>query len=123
MAEKRVCDGIRKLRAIFGRRWCHRSEEPLLRSAVGGLLHVANGVRSSVSENGLVLLHISSGLVFTANQTGARIWSEIAQGTCPDLVGRGLSQEYGLPVEQTTQDVTRFVGELVAQGLLVPKRS
>ena len=80
-------------------------------------------MRSSVSENGLVLLHIGKGLIFTANLTGARIWSEIAQGVCPDVVGRGLSQEYGVPIEQTTQDVAHFVSELVAQGLLVPTRS
>jgi hypothetical protein len=123
MAGNQVGDGIRNLLAAFRRRPQNRALGQGVGSAAANLFHVANDVRSTVSENGLVLLHIGSGLVFTANQTGARIWSEITQGACPATVGRGLSREYGAPIEQTTRDVAQFVSELVARGLLVLKRS
>jgi len=123
VARNQVCNGIRKLVAAFGHRSSRRSEEQGVRLAAGNLFHAASDVRSSVSKDGLVLLHIGSGLIFTANRTGARIWSEIVQGTCPDVVGRGLSREYGLPIAQTTEEVAHFVSELVSQGLLVQNGS
>jgi hypothetical protein len=81
-------------------------------------IHVAPGVRASISNDGLVLLDLNGGLVFAANMVGARIW-QLIEECCPrsEIVHR-LADEYQIPTDRAHSDLNHFVETLAARGLI-----
>jgi len=79
-------------------------------------------VRSSVSNDGLVLLDVKGGFVFTSNIVGARIWSLIeAHGeTC--AIARAIAGEFNVDLDRATRDVDAFVAALCARGIVSTER-
>jgi len=71
----------------------------------------------SVHEDGLVILHVLSGRVFTSNQTGARIWQYLEQKLPLETVAAEISREYGVDRETAQEDTARFLAELEWNGL------
>lgn len=79
---------------------------------------VSSSVRSSTSDDGLVLLDVASGLLFAANPVGARIWQLLEQRcSCEEIVGH-LTVDYDVTYERAHADVVAFVDALRCRGLV-----
>ena len=75
-------------------------------------------VKASISDDGLVLLDVSGGLVLSSNDVGARIWQLLAARHAHSEIARHLADEYAIPLERARQDVAAFVAALIARGLV-----
>ena len=85
-------------------------------------LMIPRDVRASFHENGVVLLHIEKGLVFSSNATGARIVQGLLEGESPHRVVLRMSCEYGIDLVRIERDTAAFVAELRRHGLLTTIR-
>ena len=83
-----------------------------------GSLAVSPNVRISLESDGMTLLDVARGMVFTCNRTGRLIWEGLTSEQSLASIAVGLGREYGLPDYQAAQDVAAFVSELRADGLL-----
>lgn len=77
-----------------------------------------NEVRAVIQPEGLVLLHISNGMFYQANQVGARIWAKLTAGIRLDEVTKQIAGEFDVPETTVAADAFEFVNSLLAQGFL-----
>jgi len=75
-------------------------------------------VKTSVHEEGLVLMDVGRGRVFTANLVGARIWRGVAEGASVESVAETISCEFRVSKQQAMADTVAFLGQLERAGLL-----
>ena len=75
-------------------------------------------VKAAVSDDGLVLLDVSGGLVLSANVVGARIWQLLVERHPGAEIARRVADEYTIPLERARLDVAAFVAALIARGLV-----
>ena len=75
-------------------------------------------LRWSTHENGLVVMNLTTGAIFTSNKVGVLIWARILNRETPQEIGISLSAEFGIPKEQAQRDTARFVAELYRNNLL-----
>jgi hypothetical protein len=85
--------------------------------------HVAPDVRASLHPDGVVLIHLGKGTVFSANRVGARIWSGAAERWSMGKLTDFLSVEFHIPAEIAQRDAAAFLEQLQAEGLLVADAS
>ena len=76
-------------------------------------------VRASVQQDGVVFLHLRSGIVFRSNRIGAAIWKGLGSRQDLAAIALEIGREYGIPAEQAARDAAGFVAQLEAQGFLV----
>jgi hypothetical protein len=101
------------------RRWRQRQAPNQVEP--GGLrFRVAPDVKASVHPDGVVLIHLGRGTVFSANRVGAMIWNGAAQRWSLDRVTASISGEFHIPPQTVQQDTAEFLTQLAAEGLLVP---
>ena len=75
-------------------------------------------VRSNVSNDGLILLDIATGQIFSANLVGARIWSGLERGlTVPEIV-QVLVAETGADAATIERDTSDFLNTLKLRALI-----
>ena len=74
---------------------------------------------ASIHENGIVILHVGSGCVYTANTTGARIWRGVEQRLSLDAMADGISAEYQIGRTTAGEHVASFVVELERHSLVM----
>jgi hypothetical protein len=88
-----------------------------------GLLgfRVAPDVKASVNSEGVVLLDVSRGTVFSANRVGAMIWNAAAERWTLDRVAESIGSEFHIPPQAAQRDAAEFVAQLAKEGLLVPE--
>src|SRR4051794_7119164 len=79
---------------------------------------LALDVRASVHSEGLVLLHIGTGLLFTSNAIGAIIWQSLADQRRLEALGVDISAEFSVPLEQVEKDVVCFISDLERHGFV-----
>jgi len=84
-------------------------------------LAAAADVRASVHDDGLVLLHISTGKVFLCNQTGLRIWQGLVEGLSADAISKEISREWGIGWERVRRHTSSFISLLERRGLVTPR--
>ena len=75
-------------------------------------------VRSSVTGDGIILLDIRTGQIFSANPVAARIWSGLEQGQSMPSIVDGLVSDLGADRAIAERDVADFVGALRAKALV-----
>jgi len=75
------------------------------------------GVAASIHDDGLVILHVPGGRVFTSNQTGARVWQCLEQQLPLDAIAADISRDYGIDRVTAREDAARFLAELERNGL------
>jgi len=75
-------------------------------------------VKTSVHEEGLVLMDLGRGRVFTANAVGACIWRGVEDGASVESVAESISREFCVSKEQALADTAAFIGQLERAGLL-----
>jgi hypothetical protein len=66
-----------------------------------------------------VLVRLSTNRIYELNDTGARLWELLEQGTTPDLAVTTLAEEFDAPRDEIARDVDALIRDLTAQGLLV----
>jgi hypothetical protein len=79
----------------------------------------STNVRSTVTDEGVVLLDISSGKIFQSNPVGSRIWIKLQQGSSLSKIVDEISAEFNAPREQVEADVLEYVQSLKTGGLIV----
>jgi hypothetical protein len=77
-------------------------------------------VRANVTEDGLVLLDIEKGRIFTANGVAARIWQGIVvEKKSKAEVVDSIAREWNSAPEVVAGDVQEFVNKLKQQQLVI----
>jgi hypothetical protein len=84
---------------------------------------VAPDVKASIHSDGVVLIHLGSGTVFSANRAGALIWNAAAEQWSLDRVAATMSSEFHISAQAAQQDASEFLEQLAAEGLLVADAS
>jgi hypothetical protein len=88
------------------------------RTSEGDPLVISSDARVSLVPNGAVFLHARSGVVFTSNHIGARIWQGLLDREGVETIAARISQEAGVWLDEVRQDTVEFVADLEAQGFL-----
>jgi hypothetical protein len=83
-------------------------------------LRVAPDVKASLHPDGVVLIHLGRGTVFSANRVGAMIWNGAAERWSIEKVAESISTEFHIAPATVQQDAAEFLAQLAAEGLLVP---
>jgi hypothetical protein len=88
-----------------------------------GLLgfRIAPDVKASLHSEGVVLIDIRRGTVFSANRVGAMIWNAATERWTLDRISESISSEFHIPVQAARVDAAEFVEQLAREGLLVPE--
>jgi hypothetical protein len=74
-------------------------------------------LRASTSDDGLVLLNVETGEIYTSNAVGSRIWRLLEQGRGEAEIAACLSLHYGQPEAAIAADVSEFLGGLRTLGV------
>jgi hypothetical protein len=82
-------------------------------------LSIPPQVMSRLVGDETVLLDLSSGIYFGLDGVGKRIWESLAEGHSLGDTVAVIVAEYEVNEAQAQSDVVKFVGDLVARGLLV----
>jgi hypothetical protein len=75
-------------------------------------------VASSVHDNGIVLLHVASGHLYTSNSTGARIWRGLEEHLSPETIADEINDEYQIGRTMAQEHVQCFIAELQQRRLI-----
>jgi len=71
-----------------------------------------------VTEDGVVFLNLRKGSVFRANCVGAAIWQALLARADLAQTATAISERYNAPRSQVLTDVSAFVAQLQAEGML-----
>ena|ERR1039457_3883766 len=80
---------------------------------------VAPNVKASHHADGVVLIHMGRGTVFSANGVGAMIWNGAARQWSLKQVTASISGRFHIPAQTVEHDTAEFLEQLTAEGLLV----
>jgi hypothetical protein len=75
-------------------------------------------VRSNISDDGLILLDIATGQIFSANPIAARIWNGLEQGYLLTEIIQGIATDTGADPVVVERDATEFVNTLRLRALV-----
>ncbi|MFN8633897.1 MAG: PqqD family protein [Chloroflexota bacterium] len=75
-------------------------------------------VVTATLDDETVLLNVVSGVYFGLDEVGTRIWQLMVDGGDHDAIVSRLADEYDVGVPQLSSDVSAFLAELQAQGLV-----
>src|SRR5229473_8011250 len=87
------------------------------------MMKVLEHVRTTITQDGAVLMNIKGGQMITLNLTGSIIWQQLADGRSPEQIADTLSPQFGIPREQALADVNEFLQQLESQHLIGPLES
>jgi hypothetical protein len=73
---------------------------------------------ASFHDDGLVILNSRSGLLFTSNPTGARIWRCIERQLPLEAIALEISAEYQITQTTAREHTARFLADLERQELI-----
>jgi hypothetical protein len=73
-------------------------------------------LRASTSDDGLVLLNVETGEIYTANAVGSQIWRLLQEGQGEAEIAAHLAEAYGRPQSAIAEDVHEFIDDLLALG-------
>jgi hypothetical protein len=77
-------------------------------------------VRTNLTDDGLVVLDIEKGRIFTANPIAAHIWQNLVVGNKPKPeVVDAIVEEWGSTPDVVAKDLEEFVVQLKLQQLIV----
>jgi hypothetical protein len=81
-------------------------------------MKAAPHVRANVTNDGVVLLDVKEGSIYTANVVGARIWQLLQNGYAEAEVIEQIVAEYGAPRATVESDFREFTSSLKQRALL-----
>ena len=81
-------------------------------------MKISEHVRTTITQDGAVLMNIKGGHMITLNPIGSIIWQQLSDGRSPEQIAAHLASEFGIAREQASADVNEFLGQLEAQHLI-----
>lgn len=81
-------------------------------------MNISEHIRTTITQDGAVLMNIKGGSMLTLNPTGSIIWQQLRDGRSPEQIADRLASEFGIPREQACADVNEFLEQLEAQHLI-----
>jgi hypothetical protein len=93
-----------------------------MNAVVSQFMKPAQGVATSVHEDGIVLLHAGSGRLFGSNNAGALIWRGLERELPVTAIAADIASTYRLSHDTALDHVHRFLRELVGHRLVVAGR-
>jgi Coenzyme PQQ synthesis protein D (PqqD) len=69
-------------------------------------------------QNERVIINLDTGVIFSLNGPGAKIWTKLEEGSHLDAILDLLTLEYDIPHEQLRSDLEKFVFDLEKKGLV-----
>jgi hypothetical protein len=81
-------------------------------------MRISENVRAATGEDGIVLLDIGQGQMFTINPVGSRIWHQLKDGRSLEEIAEGLATDFGIAREQARSDTDEFVKQLETRQLI-----
>ena len=79
---------------------------------------VSQLVRSTITEDGVVFLDVSSGTILHSNGIGARIWIALRDGSAVSDIVEGLCKDFRVSRERVLADVAEYVEKLKQRGFV-----
>ncbi|HEV2988450.1 MAG TPA: PqqD family protein [Candidatus Angelobacter sp.] len=73
---------------------------------------------ASFHDNGVVILHLGSGRLFSSNQAGASIWRRVEQRLPLEAISREISSEYQIASSTSRDHVAHFLSTLEQHTLI-----
>lgn len=73
---------------------------------------------ASLHDGGIVILHVGSGLIYTSNGTGARIWRDIECRMSLEAIAEEISGAYQIARTKAREHTLRFLAELERHALV-----
>jgi len=86
-------------------------------------MKISKNVRTTITQDGAVLMNIEEGSMLTLNPTGSIIWQQIGEGRAPAQIAAHLAAEFRISQEQACADVNEFLEQLKAQRLIEVEES
>ena len=77
-------------------------------------------VASSVLDDELVLINLSTGVYYSATNSGSLIWQLTDLGFSPAETVATVAARYGVPENQVEPDVHALLEQLLAERIIVP---
>ncbi len=96
---------------------CGGETELMADQTCNGRIRLNRGAAASIHDDGLVILHVPSGRIFTSNRTGARVWQGLEQQLPLEAIATGISHDYGIDRVTAREHAARFLAELERNGL------
>ncbi len=81
-------------------------------------MKISEHVRTTITQDGAVLMNIKGGSMLTLNPSGSIIWQQLNDGRSPEQITAHLASEFGISREQASADVNEFLEQLEAQHLI-----
>jgi Coenzyme PQQ synthesis protein D (PqqD) len=85
-------------------------------------MKAAQHVRANVTTDGVVLLDVKEGSVYSANVVGARIWELLQSGRTQAEIVEQIAVEYSAPHATVETDLREFVHALRNRALVTEPR-
>lgn len=79
---------------------------------------VISGLCVAEHKGGLVIFQPDTGLMFTCNHVGARIWSGLSRGLTIAELSNEIANRFGVSIERAGRDTRALVAELEGHGLI-----
>lgn len=75
-------------------------------------------VVAKLIEDEAILINLVSGVYYSMDGCGARVWSLIEAGAALETIIATLASEYDVPMPRASEDVRRLIAELLEQRLV-----
>jgi hypothetical protein len=79
---------------------------------------IAADAACAALEGGAVVLHMGTKRYYSLNETGARVWQLLEEGTNERDAAAHLVDDYQVEPSEANAAVVQLVAELLAEGLL-----
>ncbi len=76
-------------------------------------------VRANLTDDGLVILDIDKGSIYSANSVAARIWQMLMDGKSEQDAVETVAQEFNAPRDVVEKDAKDFIASLWEKELVV----
>jgi hypothetical protein len=81
-------------------------------------MKLSTDVRASITDDGIILLDIATGQIFSANAVGARIWSGLEAGLPMAAIVDRIAADSGVARAIVERDAHAFVDALKTRELI-----
>ena len=86
---------------------------------VDGVVRLRSGAVSWREADGeVIVLDLTTSDYLGVNASGRALWTRLAEGATAAQLSRALQEEFGVPAERADADVSAFLADLGARGLL-----
>ncbi len=85
---------------------------------MGLKMKISEHVRTTMTQDGAMLMNIKGGHMVTLNPIGSIIWQQLSDGHSREQIAAHLASEFGISQEHAIADVNEFLEQLEAQHLI-----